>query len=177
MTRFGLGQDPVGRLTSAYPQDDGWKWLYQTYARYIRPHPWLRNLAVSYFTPTRLEMADNGKLYSLLGVRLFGEYIPTGGAAIRRMTGARMAAYTLSGLSVDAVRDFRYRTCVFELLHMPFVLTLLALSAHRLLTGRPDLALENTLVNLVFNIFPLMHHRNTRVRIDRLLKKHEKRVH
>ena len=177
MTRSSSGRDSNSKLASSFPKNDGWNWLYQIYERYIRPHSWLRNVVVGYFSPTRLEMAENGKIYRLLGVSLFGKYIPTGGAAIRRMTGARMAAYTLSGLSIYDVRDFRYRTCVFEMLHIPFILTLLVLSGYRLLTGRPDVAAENMFVNLVFNIFPAMHQRNTRVRIDRLLRKWEGRIH
>lgn len=46
----------------------------------------------------------------------------------------------------------------------PFMVTLLEFSIHRYFVGRPDLAIENLAVNLLFNVYPIMHHRNTRLR-------------
>jgi len=43
------------------------------------------------------------------------------------------------------------------------------LALQRWFIGRPDLAVENMVVNLVFNVYPMMHHRRTRARIVRLL--------
>jgi hypothetical protein len=108
-------------------------------------------------------------MFRLLGVHWFGAVIPTGGILVRRVTKARMAPYTLSGTSLGAARDFYYRTCVFEALHLPFFLVLVALAWMRAVEGRWDLALENTLVNLVVNLLPMMHHRHTRTRIIGLL--------
>ena len=153
-----------------YPQGDGWGWLYGMYSRYIRPHSWLRGPVRRYFNPTPIESADDGRIFRLLGVGGFGKIIPTGGITIRRLTGARMAPYTLAGTSLRGARDFFYRTCVFETLHLPFFLALLALSIYRLATGRPDLAVKNMLVNMVVNLYPMLHHRHTRTRIDRLLR-------
>lgn len=64
-----------------------------------------------------------------------------------------------------------YRACVFEMLHLPFFLTLVALAVARGAEGRWDLALENTVVNAVVNLYPMMHHRRTRGRIARLLSR------
>jgi hypothetical protein len=80
-----------------------------------------------------------------------------------------MAPYTLKGTSLAAARAFYYRACVFEMLHLPFFLALGALALARAVEGRWDLALENTLVNAVVNLYPMMHHRRTRGRIVRLL--------
>jgi hypothetical protein len=80
-----------------------------------------------------------------------------------------MAPYTLSGPSLGAARAFYYRACVFAALHLPFFLTLIALAVHRAENGRPDLALENTAINLIANVYPMMHHRRTRTRIVQLL--------
>lgn len=104
-------------------------------------------------------------------MHLFGAVIPTGGKLVRRVTRARMAPYTLAGSSLRAARAFYYRTCVFEALHLPFLLTLLALALHRASIGRVDLALENTAVNLLANVYPVMHHRRTRARILALLER------
>jgi hypothetical protein len=122
-----------------------------------------------YFWPTALECWYWGRIYKVLGVHLFGAVIPTGGIAIRRVTGARMAPYTLSGSSLGGARAFYYRTCVFEALHMPFFLALAALAIHRLATGRIDFALQNVGINLAINLYPMLHHRRTRTRIVKLL--------
>jgi hypothetical protein len=87
-----------------------------------------------------------------------------------------MAPYTLAGNSLRAARDFYYRTCVFEILHLPFLVALVILALHRLSIGRADLALENTIVNLLVNVYPVMHHRRTRMRIARLLERRDLRV-
>jgi len=82
-----------------------------------------------------------------------------------------MRPYTLAGISLAAARAFYYRACVFESLHLPFLLTLVGLSLDRAMTGRLDLALENTVINLVANVYPVMHHRRTRIRIVQLFNR------
>ena len=158
------------RCSHTYPRDDGWLWLYRIYSKYINPRPRLKAIVRGYLNPTPFESVGNGRIFRLLGVHWFGKIIPTGGLAIRRITHSRMAPYTLAGTSLRAARDFRYRTCVFEFLHMPFFLTLIILSAHRLLSGMPGMAAENMVVNLFLNLYPIMHHRYTRVRIDKLVR-------
>ncbi len=152
-----------------YPPDDGWTWLYRAYDRLIAPHDWLRRPLCAYLDPKPFEKAESGKIYRLLGVDRFGKIIPTGGVAIRRLMGVRMAPYTLTGTSLRAARHFRYRTCVFEMAHLPFFLTLLALSIYRWAQGDYRMALEDAAINLVVNLYPILHHRHTRVRIDSLL--------
>jgi hypothetical protein len=122
-----------------------------------------------YYTPSNLELADKGRLYRWLGVPLFGRIIPTGGIAIRRATGARMAPYTLARNTVSAARDFYYRTCIFESLHFPFFVALLLLAVQRASIGRIDYAIQETFLNLLVNIYPMLHHRNTRRRIFSIL--------
>ena len=83
-----------------------------------------------------------------------------------------MAPYTLSGTSAAAARDFYYRACVFEALHLPFFVALQTLAVQRLLAGRLDHAIQETVMNLVVNAYPMMHHRNTRRRIVSILSRH-----
>jgi hypothetical protein len=153
-----------------FPRDDGWYFLYRFFHRLARPHSGLRRLVCGYFWPRLLERSGNGRIYRSLGVSHFGRVIPTGGSAIRRLTGSRMAPYTLKGTSLGAARDFYYRTCAFEAAHTPFFVALLAITVYQLTVGRPDLAVQDMLVNLGVNIYPIMHHRHTRVRIVRLLE-------
>lgn len=86
-----------------------------------------------------------------------------------------MAPYTLRGTSAAAAKDFFYRTCVFEAAHTPFMLALLVIAGYQLTVGRLDLAAQDMLVNLGINIYPIMHHRHTRVRIVRLLARSRER--
>lgn len=154
----------------SYPSGDGWAWLYRIYSQLARAHPWVRQTVRAYFRPTAIESAHQGRFFRLLGVPWFGRIIPTGGITVRRLTGARMRPYTLEGTSLRAAGKFFYRACVFEALHLPFFLALLVLSIYRWASGRPDLAAQNMLVNVLVNLYPMLHHRYTRTRIDRLLR-------
>ena len=152
-----------------FPYGDGWGWLYCTFERMAPTGHRLRHLLCGYFCPSLVERWRGGLLYKVLGVPVFGAIIPTGGILVRRVTKARMAPYTLAGSSLGAARAFYYRACVFESLHLPFFLVLVALAFDRAANGRPDLALENTAINLVANVYPVLHHRRTRTRIVQLL--------
>lgn len=152
-----------------FPVADGWGGVYRTFERLAPRKSRRRRVICRYFYPTPLERWRGGLAFRFLGVHLFGAVIPTGGFLIRRMTGARMAPYTLAGASLGAARAFYYRACIFEALHTPFFLALVALSIQRAASGRPDLALENTLINIFLNLLPMLHHRRTRARIVRLL--------
>ncbi len=152
-----------------FPYEDGWGWLYRAFERVAPAGGRLRGALCRYLYPNGLEFWRRGRIYRLLGVHKFGSVIPTGGIVVRRVTGARMAPYTLTGTSRGAARAFYYRTCVFELLHLPFFLTLVVLAVLRASEGRWDLALENSVLNLAVNLYPMMHHRRTRLRIVKLL--------
>jgi len=161
-----------GALTNGpFAYEDGWGWLYRAFERLAPVGSRRRRAVCRYFYPSALERARRGLAYKLFGVHLFGAVIPTGGIAIRRLTKARMAPYTLAAQSVRAARAFYYRACVFEALHMPFALTLVWLAIDRTMNGRPDLAVENTVINVVANVYPMLHHRRTRARIVRLLER------
>jgi len=156
------------------PTYDGWGWLYTTFDKLAPPGSKLRTVFCAYYTPTRIETVGRGRLYRWLGVPKFGRVIPTGGVNIRRATGARMAPYTLAGPSVRAARDFYYRACVFETLHLPFFLTLVVLAIQRVSIGRVDWAIQETVINLAVNFYPMLHHRNTRRRILTLLSRRQR---
>jgi hypothetical protein len=151
------------------PDDDGWGWIYRWFERAAPPGTVLRRTVCGYFTPSRIERAGDGRIYRWLGVPFFGRVIPTGGIAVRRVTNTRMAPYTLSCPSLGAARAFYYRACVFEALHAPFCLTLFALAIQRCLVGLVDFAVQEIVIDLVINVYPMMHHRNTRRRIVALL--------
>ena len=173
----GHGVDPMKNSTRGavargpFPYEDGWGWLYRMVERVAPAGGRLRGVLCRCLYPNRIEQWRRGLIYKLLGVHWFGSVIPTGGILVRRVTGARMAPYTLTGTSLGAARAFYFRTCVFEMLHLPFFLTLVVLAVMRAAEGRWDLALEDTAINVVVNLYPMMHHRRTRGRIVRLLSR------
>ena len=154
-----------------FPEGDGWSGLYRAFRRVAPRGSASRRLVCGYLYPAPFERWRDGLAYRALGVGLFGRVVPTGGILVRRLTGARMTPYTLAASSASAARAFYYRACVFEALHLPFFLTLVALAAHRTTIGRTDLAIELTVINLVVNLYPMLHHRRTRCRIVRLLER------
>ena len=165
------GEKRVRKAVEAgpFPEGDGWRWLYAVFCRLAGSSDLLRRALCGYFWPKGFECWAGSRVYKALGVGHFGRLIPTGGVLVRRITKARMAPYTLSGTSIRAARAFYYRTCVFEFLHLPFGLALLGLSFYQVFAGRPDLAIEDSVVNMAANVYPIMHHRHTRARIVRIL--------
>jgi len=174
LQRFTGSQDRSADLRGAMengsgPSDDGWGWLYRAFDRLAPPGSSLRRALCAYYLPTPLENAGDGRLFRWLGVPRFGGFLPTGGVTVRRVTGARMAPYTLAGTSRRAARSFFYRACVFESLHLPFLVAMLLLAVQRASVGRIDWAVQESAINLVVNVYPILHHRNTRRRILSLL--------
>ena len=159
-----------------FPYDDGWGWLYRAVDRVAPAGGFVRGALCRYFFPNIMERWHVGGIYRFLGVHWFGAIIPTGGIAIRRITKARMAPYTLARSTLEGARAFYYRTCVFEVLHLPFLLAMVFLACLRAAEGRWDLAVENTAINLALNVYPIMHHRRTRTRIVRLLVRENTRM-
>jgi hypothetical protein len=152
-----------------YPSQDGWSWAYRLYERCIKPLSPLRAAVRLYFLPRPIELWRQSLAYRLLGVQHFGRIVPTGGVWVRRLTHAPMRAYTLAGASPRAARRFFFRACIFEALHLPFMLAMVGLALQRYSIGRVDLALENLLINLAVSVYPILHHRHTRARIVNLL--------
>ena len=157
------------------PSNDGWYWIYKLFGHIAPVGSAVRRIVCGYFAPSVVELAGDGILYRILGVPQFGRVIPTGGVSVRRVTRARMAPYTLAAPTLSSARAFYYRACVFEALHLPFFLALLALAVQRATIGRIDYAIQETMMNLVVNLYPMMHHRNTRRRIVALLSRRDSR--
>lgn len=153
---------------------DGYEWIEQFDRNTLQRVNVIRKMILYYFKPFRFEKYKQGKIYRLLGVRQFGRYLPTGGINIRRWTKRSMPSYTLKGFTRNALKSFKYKSCFFETLHLPFFLFLLGRSLWWFFKNdNLHLAVELILVNAIFNIYPIMHQRYTRIRIDRLIKMKE----
>ena len=150
---------------------DGYEWLERFDKKILKKHDILRRLLLFYFMPFFFEKIRYGCIYRILGVHVFGKYLPTGGINIRRWTGKKMQAYTLKSKSLESVKSFRYKSCFFELLHMPFFLFMLGRAIWWYVDqGSVRLASELMIVNAIFNIYPMMHQRYTRLRILRIIE-------
>ena len=81
-----------------------------------------------------------------------------------------MQAYTLKAYSLTAAIEFRYKSCLFETLHLPFFIVLIWRSLWWYLEqDNIRLAIELLFVNGIFNIYPIMHQRYTRIRVGKLM--------
>ena len=71
---------------------------------------------------------------------------------------------------MNGAKEFKYKSCFFETLHIPFFAVLFWRSLWWYYEhDNIDLAVELLIVNAIFNIYPIMHQRYTRLRIDRLI--------
>ena len=155
---------------------DGYEWLKIFDNKWLKKQFLVRKLILYYFLPNCLEKFRHGIIYRLLGVHMFGRFLPTGGIEIRRITGKKMKAYTLKSVSIISANEFLYKSCFFETLHMPFFLALLWRALWWYIEkGNIHLALELFLVNLIFNIYPIMHQRYTRLRIRKINLNNQRR--
>jgi hypothetical protein len=150
---------------------DGYEWLIKFNNKFLKKVLPLRNLILYYYKPFIFERFKHGFVYRLLGVHIFGKYLPTGGVNIRKWTRRKMQSYTLKGNTLSAAIEFRYKSCFFETLHLPFLIILLWRSLWWYFEyNNINLAIELLLVSTLFNIYPIMHQRYTRIRIDKLIE-------
>lgn len=149
---------------------DGYEWIKRFDKNVLQKVLPVRKMILFYFNPFYFEKYKNGLIYRIIGVHRFGRYLPTGGINIRRWTKRKMQSYTLKGLSLNAAEEFRYKSCFFEFLHIPFFAVLIWRSLWWYFKhNNIDLAIELLIVNAIINIYPIMHQRYTRIRINRLI--------
>lgn len=104
---------------------NGYEWLTRFDRNVLQRALPIRNLLLIYFKPFSFEKYKYGAAYRMLGVHVFGRYLPTGGINIRRWTKSKMQSYTLKGISLASAIEFRYKSCFFESLHIPFFIVLM----------------------------------------------------
>jgi len=162
-----INNNPAGK--------DGYEWLASFDGCWLKNQKWLRSFLLLYFVPSHLEKKNSGLIFRILGVHKFGRFLPTGGIEIRRITGKKMQAYTLKSISLSSAQEFLYKSCFFESLHIPFFIVLFWRSLWwYFVHDNINMAIELTVVNAIFNIYPIMHQRYTRIRIYKLLSIYRK---
>ena len=126
------------------------------------------SLACWYFEPRRIEHAANGRLYVLLGVRLFKRYLPTSGDLISRIRGRRRIAPMGSEL-VSSLLQYEKQTKSWEARHIFGALSMLALTWWSIAVHDKGSWPVLLGANLLINGYPIMLQRYNRARVRSLL--------
>ena len=126
------------------------------------------SLARWYFEPRRIEQAANGRLYVLLGVRLFKRYLPTSGDLISRVRGRRRIAPIGPDL-VSSLLQYEKQTKSWEARHIFGALSMLALTWWSIAVHGKGSWPVLLGANLLINGYPIMLQRYNRARLRSLL--------
>jgi hypothetical protein len=117
----------------------------------------------SYFEIRPFE--SDGRLYELLGVRLFRFVVPMGDG-INRFVRRFQPDYRI--VSEQSIADFEKRTVTAETFHLACLLVITPSAIYAVVLGWWTFALLLTLPNIVLHLYPALLQRYTRARILRL---------
>jgi hypothetical protein len=151
-------------------------WLVWFDEQWHRWSPRTRAVAALYFRPTRIEQYRSGLIYRVLGIRFIALVIPTGGMLWRRLFRWDGWSFGLGASSLRRARDYRYNTCVFEMLHTGAFLLMLPDGIASIQSVYWDGILKFLIAGILFNIYPLMLQRYNRLRITNLIARRERRL-
>lgn len=121
-----------------------------------------------YFEPRRIEQVANGRLYVLLGVRLFKRYLPTSGDLVSSVRGRRRIAPIGPDL-VSSLLQHEEQTKSWEARHVFGFLSMLALTWWSIAVHGKGNWLVLLGANLLINGYPIMLQRYNRARVRSLL--------
>lgn len=141
-------------------------WFDQTILAAVPP---LRATVAAYFRPTALERAGSGRIFRMLGVHWLAYIIPTGGLLWRRLFHWDGWSFALQEPTERGAREYRYNTCVFEILHLSAILLMLPDGIWAFQHNYQDGILKFVLAGLLMNGYPILLQRYNRVRIARIL--------
>ena len=121
-----------------------------------------------YFRPTRLERWQNGRVYELLGIRIFKRLVLAIGTNVFGLDGTSENRYFISAISAQGLRAYERRTRISEAIHGPVALFLTfgvidALVEHRYATAAVVAGIA------LLNGLPAALQRYNRVRIESTL--------
>jgi hypothetical protein len=128
----------------------------------------LPSLTCWYFEPRRIEQAANGRIYVLLGVRLFKRYLPTSGDLISRFRRRRRIAPIGPDL-VDSLLQYEKQTKSWEARHIFGALSMLALTWWSIAVHGKGSWPALLGANLLINGYPIMLQRYNRARLRSIL--------
>jgi hypothetical protein len=108
---------------------------------------------------------SDGRLYEMLGVRMFRVFVPMGDG-INRLVRRFQPDYRI--ISKQSIADFEKRTVNAETFHLACLLTVMPSAVYSVVLGWWTFALLLTLPNIVLHLYPVLLQRYTRARILRL---------
>jgi hypothetical protein len=128
----------------------------------------------AYFRTRSIERWRDGRVYELLGIRLFKRYLPTTGDLVSRLRGRRWVRWA-GDLTERQLADHERRTRSWEGRHIFGGLSMLALTWWSVeVKGKGDwLAL--LVGNLLINGYPILLQRYNRVRLQSAMARLERR--
>jgi hypothetical protein len=148
-------------------------WLIWFDEQWRRRSPVTRWIVARYFKPTKLELFRGGLIYRLIGIRYVAYFIPTGGLFWRKLFHWDGWSFGLGKISISKALEYRYNTCVFEVLHAGAFLLMLPSGIRSIRYGCVDGMLKFFIAGVLMNGFPWMLQRYNRVRIKRLIDRYK----
>jgi glycosyl-4,4'-diaponeurosporenoate acyltransferase len=117
----------------------------------------------AWYFPTR--PVERGRLYPLLGVRIFKKYLPTSGDVVSRRRGIKRIKLREAGGRQAALANFEQQSRRWEFGHLVSAILLQAWAVVGGLLVSPVQFWACTGINLVVNIYPVMLQRYNRARV------------
>ena len=121
-----------------------------------------------YFRPTRLERWQNGRVYELLGIRVFKRLVVALGTSVFGLDGKSSNRYFISDISAQGLRAYERKTRVNEAIHGPVAL-FLTLGVIRALVEHNYATAAVVAGVWLLNGLPAALQRYNRVRIESIL--------
>lgn len=127
-----------------------------------------RSVVDWYFAPCRFELWRDGRIYELIGIRLFKKYLPTSGDLVSRWQGVRRIAASGTHRTQSLLRHQRF-TKEYEIRHLVGGIVMLGLSLASIMLWQKGNLAVLLLANLGINGYPMMLQRYNRIRLLRIL--------
>ena len=135
-----------------------------------------RSLFDLYFAPFRFELWRCGRIYELLGIRLYKRYLPSSGDLVSRWQGVRRISASGS-LRLESLLRHKRFTKEYEVRHLVGGVIMLAISLVSVSIWKKGDMGTLLLANLLINGYPIMLQRYNRVRILSVLARLDDRQH
>lgn len=121
---------------------------------------------------SRKEVLDirKNRFFTLTGTLLFKRFVSTGGDLISRyIPGRKIRDYNEEGLK----KTFLFVNCL-EAIHWVGFTIATGVSIYVLSNGKTDVALQYSLINILFNVHPLLLQRYNRLRLNHALDRYRR---
>lgn len=121
-----------------------------------------------YYRPKSFEKWKNGRIYELVGIRLFKQCMPLGGKFFVRWFGWKLARKVKDrDKHLEWLLSF---TKSAEAIHAWIFLIFIASSIHNYRLGKYHSVFVLMIINLFLNVYPIMTQRYNRLRLYRIMR-------